>query len=79
MSVVPLSTLHRRSRFLARLDSLTAFDITAIFQPQKGNPRPRKVFINLPLPLQAWTTDKHHNLLIGKPLPVRSIALLSSG
>lgn len=70
---IPLSTLHRQSPILKKLDKLTTFDISSIFQPRLGPRLPRQVFINLPLPNSAWKSDKHHQPIIGKPLPVSLI------
>ncbi|EGG00267.1 putative aminophspholipid translocase [Melampsora larici-populina 98AG31] len=66
---IPLSTLHRQSPFLKKLDKLTTFDISNIFQPRLGPRLPRLVSINLPLPNTAWKSDKHNQPIIGKPLP----------
>jgi hypothetical protein len=67
---IPLSTLHRQSPILKKLDKLTTFDISNIFQPSLGPCLPRQVSINLPLPKTAWKSDKHNQPIIGKPLPV---------
>ncbi|KAH9818620.1 putative aminophspholipid translocase [Melampsora americana] len=65
---IPLSTLHRQSPILKKLDKLTTFDISRIFEPRLGPRLPRQVWINLPLPNTAWKSDKHDQPIIGKPL-----------
>lgn len=66
---IPLSTLHRKSPILKKLDKATTFDISNIFQPRLGPRLPRQVLINLPLPNTAWKSDKQNQPIIGKPLP----------
>lgn len=75
---IPLSTLHRKSPLLSKLDRLTTFDISKIFEPRLGPRLPRQVLVNLPLPIEAWQTDKNGQVLIGKPKHVSFSSHLSS-
>jgi len=49
------------------IDRLTAFDISALFDPPKPKQIARQIHINLPLPSHAWKSTKAGKTLVGHP------------
>ncbi|KAA1069823.1 hypothetical protein PGT21_033797 [Puccinia graminis f. sp. tritici] len=67
-STIPLWKQYpKQSNKSSTIDRLTAFDISSLFDPPKPKQLARQVFINLPLPPQAWKSNKKGEVTVGKP------------
>ncbi|PLW09182.1 hypothetical protein PCASD_21506 [Puccinia coronata f. sp. avenae] len=65
--IIPLWKKYPQKKNSKLIDTLTQVNISSLFDPPKPKQLARQAFINLPLPPQAWSSNKKGELLIGKP------------
>jgi hypothetical protein len=72
--IIPLWKKYPQKKNSKLIDTLTQVNISSLFDPPKPKQLARQAFINLPLPPQAWSSNKKGELLIGKPTQVKDFS-----